>query len=557
MNRISSVLILGISTAWFLVVAALVVLMGFAAGALAWGVPTAFGAELVAGGSVAVAGVIAWRMQWLDRTLEAAELRPAEEARPGRALASAAGRLTGGLAVALVATGLLWSARMTLLARRLKAEGLPVSCADLARAVPAGRNAAPAIEAWLIPLTRSLTGDGHLAGDYGRATMAVDGLFLREPGPGGADLRHRWPTDARALIDRVRRAHGRYQTNVETGLARILATRTAYEGMDGAAAAAHPFDSALPPYGALVLAARAFTITAVDRALRGDASGAWAGVRHQLELARLALQDPPLIAKMVGIADVDIAWGTTIGLLQNRPESAMPPDLVRLMRAMAAGPAWVPAGVQGEIAARFDQRAAFRRMWRRGPLEGFRRFAFARQKLLDLTGAVDALTYASFEHVLLPLARSTGWSSARAVTDVSDWAEARGWVGAWAGAGFPKYSALLAKDAEARAGLRLALACSALHAYRSRTGHVPAALADLVPRDTDATSLTDPFTGQPLEYAATEDRRGYTLFSAGPFGTHESTNDQLLGIWEPLPSAPVRHAPGPRTHPVVPGRPRR
>jgi len=489
--------------------AALMALIAACAGILVAGVPPVWGAWVLL---AVAAGVWAWHLS--RRVVSIARL----------ALISAA---------MVVLAGQVWNLRMSALQKRLKAEGLPVTIADFARDLPASRNAAPAMEKVMASYSRTATGDpkGFLEGVSG-VIGDVDGQGLLMKENAEFDDCRRWNASSAGILDAGARRYARIFRVVGTELTPVLLRYDARVACDFKAeeGKASPY---MPRLAQFVTMNRVYRIMAERKAMGGDLAGAWATVALEVRLADLVAQDPYLIAKMIAVADAGIAVSTASAILKNRPGAVIPAPLAKAMARQAAA-RWVQEGFAAEIAYLFHGREWDRRsgFWKPPKGEYDETAEWQAMKAVGWTGIIDAKSRGTVVNVYLPLARTQAWPGSPA--QKGDALEAYPeWIDRWIPwGGCPRFASLVQKQFELATRIRLVLAASAVHAYRSRAGRCPAKLSELAGKGIDAALLVDDFTGRELAYKAV--KGGFELSSPGPWGKGCDSRGQVLAYREPV-----------------------
>lgn len=440
--------------------------------------------------------------------------------------------IVASLLVTLLA-GQGWNWRMASLQKRIKAEGLPVSVADFARDVPAARNAFPAMEKVVDAYSRTMPGDPK------ESVLSISGAITDVDGQGmivkdkvEVDDCRKWTNQSAGILDRLAARHARIFRVVGSSLTPILVTYEQREACDYKAEDKKDF-AFVPRLAAYVNMNRIYKVMAERKAMGGDIAGAWKIVGLQVKLADLIAQEPSLIGKMVALADAGIAYGTAAAILKNRPGAVMPEPLARAF-ARQTQARWSQEGFAGEIGFFFHGRRWFRGASRwTPPTEYYRDAADWRiQKIVALTGVLDAKSKWNLEKAYLPAARAKAWVGDPWPKD--DTAEGSPkWSDRWIPwQTTPRFSSLVQKQFELATKIKLALVASAVHAYRNRTGRCPARLAELGKKDIDPALLVDPFTGKELAYKTT--KGGFEISSAGPWGNSFDSKDQVLKYREPI-----------------------
>lgn len=416
--------------------------------------------------------------------------------------------LFGGAVVG--ASGTAWRRRLEAYKGELRAQGLPVSVADLERSAPTGPAADPAAVAALSKHETGIAKKLHPGQKPGPWTEAVygeeSGFVQAAEGP---------------LLEKI---------------SAVLKGRPSrYGAVDWAEAARRPLSVSTPRFGNLIGAGNALGLSACWRAYRGETALAWDRIRTMLDLADLVATEPSVIGKAIAQAIRRRAATDATTVLFAAKTGLMPPDVAGRLSAFSA-PGWMADGIQGELARNLDAVAflsalrwkefrgssGFDGLFSGGCLAGddsscgptdlspakpvgyaaFRLFGLA--GLWDLNGLEQARALSAFAAPMtsdkLParVARLTGVTAA--------WTP---WPHAPALMATPSYKRLQTSAFEGVGWDRLALTVSALKGFRAARGAYPKALEELAPAFAAPEAIQDPVTGKAFRYAPGE--KGYEL----------------------------------------------
>jgi len=432
-----------------------------------------------------------------------------------------------------MAAGQVRSWRVDALAKRLKAEGIPVSVADFARDVPKSRNAGPAMEAWTERFTHTAPGEKlESVMDVSKAIEKVDGGAIFHEGDGERDELVAWNAASGPVYDGLAMSYSRLFREVDKGITPILArydTRVAYDYV----AENEKVSPSLPRYAHYVNVNRIYRVMAERKAMRGDVAGAWSVVGKQVRLANLIGQDPYLISKMIALADAGIAVSTASAILKNKRSSVLPASVAKDLAGLT-GQKWVQDGFAGEIAYLLHGRKWLRKVSLWGPLPEYWMswVEYILCWMVDLSGINDAKVSAVIKRAYLPYMRTETWVGCP-LQKGDEYVVYPYWIDRivpWVSA--PRFVQLVQKQFEMRTKAQFVLIASALHAYRNRAGKYPAKLSALAPRDIDPKMLVDVFTEKEFGYKVT--KAGFEISSPGPWGKGYDSKDVMMKFREPL-----------------------
>jgi hypothetical protein len=457
--------------------------------------------------------------------------------------------LTLGILLISWISGRAWDWRMARMKRSLKAEGIPVSVADLVGSVPPVKNAANALERWSADFTRTRPGESRV--DYKKVSdclLTVDGAGITATVTGERDERKAWDQASLSEFDAAIKKNARYFRAVEDGLTSIVGRYERYIPTE-CIKKGSSYDFPVISTSRYLNAARIYRVIAERRAMKGEQAGAWQSVRAQMRLVRLVGQVPESIAGFLCVAMDGITVTTVCKILQNRRDWVIPPDAARELEQIAsnrstqrmcevniaevivrfsrtdAAASREPVSLMGTVSAivSFD------------PESVCEAFSALYEKPQKLSGANSGFL-AYFINQYLPTARMREWNGKPARPYDEHREERRSIflrMFQWADHS-DMYDSELQRQCENASSVKLALAASAVHAYRNRMGRYPAKLADLVPKDIDAALLTDIFTNKEFGYKVA--KGGCEISSPGPWGTGMDSRGQAMVFREPLPA---------------------
>ncbi|MBI5203104.1 MAG: hypothetical protein HY925_16050, partial [Elusimicrobia bacterium] len=296
-----------------------------------------------------------------------------------------------------------------------------------------------------------------------------------------------------------------------------------------------PLESSFGEFGGISQAAHLLVDRAGLLSYEGDAPGGWRAAFDALRLATLHGKGGELLSKAIAVGVGGRAARACLTVMLNRPGAVMPGDLAGELAAFSARP-YVRDGFDADVAHGLDLYRAPESTRRQLLLElGLdpmgAALAQAVIRLFHLDSALSAVSAAESD----VLARPQGWRALRSSLAVlqreRESSPFRRLVsGVFSGA--PNPTLLFARGFEAKAWSNLALAFSALNAYRAARGRYPERLEDLAPRYATLDLLWDPFSNQAFRYAASGGGKGFELSSLGPFKTRTDGAGQSMVLRE-------------------------
>lgn len=414
--------------------------------------------------------------------------------------------------IIVVGVRMVWHSRAEKLKQELKAQGLPVSLAEFQENLPDDTYAYPKLSQLIEK-------------DFDRA------FYEKEFHTG--DSIGKW-TPETFKKEAPYAAH--YAPYLDKLAPLALKKYARYMKVDYAAAAKEPAVIPAPPLTNFMTIARAAKICAVSRAYQGDPAKAWALVRLQFALSDVLAGEKVLISKLVALGLRRVAVETVLDVMLNRPEAAVPADLISRLKEVSSE-RLVTDALKVEIAYQYDEYAFLARLGgrqfvssgglfsavgpdsvRSGASPGmwvqYEVFALMRlMGMLDINSLETARCFAALT-VERPWAQIVEENRKIAVTANS----LPSWPYLLVKFALPEFSRMYEREFELKAWTQVALALSELGRARQEKGRYPKDISELKPKAFPAELLNDVFAGGKLLYTPSKDGKGFELCSPGAYG---------------------------------------